>query len=123
MRIQVLIDIEGVTITPEMLGAKLKHAEWLKERLIEVTRENHSLLSELNCTKRHLRKAESEYNALLGKHERTTERYQQVARMFGLDDSEVIIEPFNDEWDALSDAAIDALKQQLKDDEPSSNYS
>jgi hypothetical protein len=91
MRIQVLIDIEGVTITPEMLGAKLKHAEWLKERLIEVTRENHGLLSELNCTKRKLAKAEA------------------VADRWYAAQDVLPDEPFDDEWDALSDEAIDAL--------------
>lgn len=40
-----------------------------------------------------------------------------------LEDANLPTPPFNDEWDAWSDEAIDALKQQLKDNEPSSNYS
>lgn len=40
-----------------------------------------------------------------------------------LEDANLPTPPCNDEWDAWSDEAIDALKQQLKDNEPSSNYS
>jgi hypothetical protein len=119
MRIQVLIDIEGVTITPEMLGAKLKHAEWLKERLIEVTRENHGLLSELNCTKRRLAKAEAAQECWEAAQDVLPdepfddewEEENDDAVQRDPDCAVVVLAPFNDEWDAWSDAAIDALRE------------
>lgn len=97
MRIQVLIDVDGVTITPERMVETLENLRVAREywadryhRLAGIAEEAQLEISRL---KQRLAKAEA-----------AEERWEAAQDV--LPD-----EPFNDEWDALSDEGIDLLRK------------